>query len=70
MPTGLFSRGKDCNLDHQIFVDEKSDYFSFANMMHNVKGMKVCAQAQTDQPQILQPASSSGEKPKASVVAA
>ena len=50
MPVDPFSKGQDFNLDHQIFVNEKSNYFSFANMKYDVNGEEVCAQAQTDQP--------------------
>ena len=50
VPAGPFSKGQDFNLDHQIFVNEKSNYFGFANMKYDVNGEEVCAQAQTDQP--------------------
>ncbi|MEC8346397.1 MAG: hypothetical protein VXZ70_00065 [Pseudomonadota bacterium] len=50
MPADPFSKGQDFNLDHQIFVNEKSNYFSFANMKYDVNGKEVCAQAQNDQP--------------------
>ena len=50
VPAGLFRNGPDFNLDHQIFIDEKPDYFSFANKTHNMTGEEVFAQAQADQP--------------------
>ena len=43
VPADPFSKGQDFNLDHQIFVNEKSNYFSFANMKYDVNGEEVCA---------------------------
>ncbi len=50
MPAGPFRNGPDFNLDHQIFIDEKPDYFSFANKTHNMTGEEIFARAQADQP--------------------
>jgi hypothetical protein len=50
VPVGLFRDGPAFHLDHQIFIDEKPDYFSFANVTHNMTGAEVFAQVQSEQP--------------------
>mgnify|MGYP001054908456 CR=1 FL=1 len=41
---GLFGVSSDFTLDHQIFIDEKPHYYSFANQTHNMTGAEVFAQ--------------------------
>lgn len=40
---GLFDRDLRFTLRHQIFVDEKPDYYSFSNETHNMTGAEVFA---------------------------
>ncbi|MCB1214805.1 MAG: GFA family protein [Deltaproteobacteria bacterium] len=44
MPLGLFPEAKDIVFDHQIFIEEKPDYYSFAEKTHNMTGAQVFAQ--------------------------
>ena len=44
MPTGLFEGCKDLVFDHQIFIESKPSYYSFANDTHNMTGEEVFAQ--------------------------
>lgn len=41
---GLFGDLDGLTLDHQIFIDEKPHYYSFANQTHNMTGAEVFAQ--------------------------
>ena len=34
---------KELNFDHQIFIDDKPDYYDFANATHNMTGEEVFA---------------------------
>lgn len=44
VPTGLFDgAGSDLVFDHQIFVDEKPHFYSFANETKNMTGTEVFA---------------------------
>jgi hypothetical protein len=44
MPVGLFGDGSDYQFDHQIFIDEKPDFYDFANKTKNMTGAEVFAQ--------------------------
>lgn len=44
MPAGLFDDDKVFVLDHQIFIEEKPSYYSFANETTNMTGEEVFAQ--------------------------
>ncbi len=46
MPVGLFNEEHSFHFDHQIFIDEKPKYFSFANETKNMTGAEVFAQVQ------------------------
>jgi len=40
----LFSAESKLRFDHQIFIDRKPDYYSFANETKNLTGEEVFAQ--------------------------
>lgn len=40
---GLLDNIKSYNFDHQIFIDEKPEYYSFANKTDNITGAQVFA---------------------------
>ncbi len=44
MPAGLFDNDEVFVLDHQIFIEEKPSYYSFANETTNMTGEEVFAQ--------------------------
>ena len=44
VPVGLFSAEGQVQFDHQIFIDEKPAYYSFANQTKNMTGEEVFAQ--------------------------
>lgn len=44
LSAGLFAEIKDFVFDHQIFIDEKPTYYSFANETKNMTGAEVFAQ--------------------------
>lgn len=44
MPVGFFDNLDSIVFDHQIFIDEKPDYYSFSNKTHNMTGEEVFAQ--------------------------
>ena len=44
MPVGLFDNSEELKFDHQIFIDEKPDYYSFSNETKNMTGEEVIAQ--------------------------
>ena len=44
MPAGIFDNGEKLVFDHQIFIEEKPEYYSFANKTHNMTGAEVFAQ--------------------------
>lgn len=44
MPVGLFDIDAEVVFDHQIFIDEKPQYFDFANETKNMTGAEVFAQ--------------------------
>src|SRR3989338_3269929 len=41
--TGLFDDIKTYHFDHQIFIDEKPEYYAFENQTHNMTGAEVFA---------------------------
>lgn len=43
IPAGLFDDLEQLIFDHQVFIDEKPDYYSFANETHNMTGAEVFA---------------------------
>ena len=43
MSVGLFQDKSDLEFDHQIFIDEKPDYYSFANDTEKLTGAEVFA---------------------------
>lgn len=43
MPVGLLDGAKGLIFDHQIFIDEKPEYYCFANETHNMTGAEVFA---------------------------
>jgi hypothetical protein len=50
IPVGLFDNSENLRLDHQVFIDEKPEYYSFANETHNMTGAQLFAQfAQTSE---------------------
>ena len=42
-PAGLFTDQDGFNFDHQVFIDEKPDYYEFANQTHDMTGAEVIA---------------------------
>lgn len=44
MPAGLFDSSEGLVLDHQVFIDEKPKYYSFANETKNMTGAELFAQ--------------------------
>lgn len=41
MPAGLFEEPAGLHFDHQIFIDEKPEYYHFANATQNMTGQEV-----------------------------
>ncbi|MEX2962866.1 GFA family protein [Microbulbifer sp. TYP-18] len=44
VPVGLFDEVQKLNFDHQIFIEEKPKYYTFANETTNMTGEEVFAQ--------------------------
>ena len=44
MPAGLFDNCDTAIFDHQVFIDEKPDYYEFANETNNMTGAELFAQ--------------------------
>ena len=44
VPVDLFDGLSKLEFDHQIFIDEKPDFYSFANKTHTMTGEEVFAQ--------------------------
>lgn len=44
VPAGIFDHTEQLIFDHQIFIEEKPEYYSFANVTHNMTGAEVFAQ--------------------------
>ncbi len=43
IPVGLFDEDHDLVFDHQVFVDEKPDYYQFANKTEDLTGAELFA---------------------------
>lgn len=43
LPLGLIDGPLDWHLDHQVFIDEKPSFYSFAETTHNLTGAEVFA---------------------------
>lgn len=43
MPVGIFDNGENFVFDHQIFIDDKPEYYCFSNETHNMTGAEVFA---------------------------
>jgi len=43
MAAGIFADQGGLSFDHQVFIDEKPDYYEFANETHNMTGAEVFA---------------------------
>nr|WP_229680731.1 GFA family protein [Marinobacterium zhoushanense] len=48
IPAGLFDTAEALNFDHQIFIDEKPEYYAFANETKNMTGEEVFASFSND----------------------
>lgn len=44
VPVGLFGEGQRWGLEHQVFIDEKPEFYSFANKTTDLTGAEVFAQ--------------------------
>lgn len=44
MPVGLLNEQNDLTMDHQIFIDEKPDYYCFSNETKNMTGAESMAE--------------------------
>lgn len=44
MPVGIFDNLVGIVFDHQVFIDDKPDYYDFANKTKNMTGKEVFAQ--------------------------
>jgi hypothetical protein len=44
MPVGLFDNSEGLIFEHQVFIDEKPEYYSFANETKNMTGAELFAQ--------------------------
>lgn len=47
IPAGLFEN-QEFKLDHQVFIDDKPDYYDFANETHNMTGQEVFEKAKSE----------------------
>lgn len=43
LPAGLFDDHPPLVFDHQVFIDEKPEYYSFSNRTHNMTGQELFA---------------------------
>lgn len=41
IPVGLFDNAENIIFDHQVFIDEKPDYYDFSNETYNMTGKDV-----------------------------
>ena len=48
-PVGLLDQELQLKLSHQIFIDEKPDYYSFANETQNMTGAEVFAHFESEE---------------------
>lgn len=44
VPAGIFDGDEGFVLEHQVFIDEKPEYYSFANQTSNLTGAELFAQ--------------------------
>jgi hypothetical protein len=44
IPVGIFNNEEGLVLEHQVFIDEKPEYYSFANETKNLTGAEIFAQ--------------------------
>ena len=44
IPAGIFDNESDLTLKHQVFIDEKPEYYSFGNKTKNMTGAELFAQ--------------------------
>ncbi len=44
IPVGIFEDDEKFIFEHQIFIDEKPEYYSFSNKTHDMTGAEVFAQ--------------------------
>jgi hypothetical protein len=44
VPVGIFDRDEGLVFKHQVFIDEKPEYYSFANETNNMTGAELFAQ--------------------------
>jgi hypothetical protein len=44
VPVGLFADDERFVFDHQVFIDEKPEFYCFANQTHNMTGAELFAQ--------------------------
>ncbi len=51
IPIGLFKNTQELIFDHQVFIDEKPEYYSFANETHNLTGAELFANFATNSQQ-------------------
>lgn len=47
IPVGLFADSEAFIFDHQVFIEEKPGFYSFANATHNMTGAELFAQFAT-----------------------
>ena len=43
MPVGLFPDGQALSFDHQVFIEQKPQYYSFENKTHDMTGAELFA---------------------------
>ncbi len=44
IPVGIFDNSEGLVFEHQVFIDEKPEYYSFANETKNLTGAEIFAQ--------------------------
>ncbi len=45
IPVGIFDNSEGLVFEHQVFIDEKPEYYSFANETKNMTGAEIFAQS-------------------------
>jgi len=43
MPIGLFDQEAELTFDHQVFIEQKPDYYTFSNKTKNLTGEELFA---------------------------
>ncbi|BAZ44471.1 hypothetical protein NIES4102_14800 [Chondrocystis sp. NIES-4102] len=51
IPAGIFDQSEDLLFDLQVFIEEKPEYYSFANQTKNLTGEELLAQFSSDRSQ-------------------